>query len=234
MSNTNLCRSGPLTVDPVGAGKSIEYTGVQLSVGTTPELYQLYRFSGFRYPETRPTNPPTSDYKVLLGSRHGRQARARIHHSEEAVAVEDGHAVAIGVAPIIFARRVVLASESSTLAIETGESDVLYFIKGASPQSVARASVEGSSAPPVVLNPGQYVIVTNPTTNPVISQPHPIPGDEMAAEFIAYLTRRANAAGLPLDHEGGWGSGGGSSLLEGKSGGATALASGTGGVAVKP
>lgn len=213
MPASTTCIPGPVTRDTVATGKSIEYTGVNLVLsGGTTELAQLYRFNGFRYPELNPTTPPLSDYKVLLSSR-GAQARAHIHHSEESLVVEEGVVAAIGIAPIIYVKMVRLGSESSTLAAETcPEGDYLYFVKGHGTSPVAKVAIEGSAHPPVILSPGQFVLVTNPATAPVIGPPQSISGDEHATEFIKYMSRRAAAAGVPFDHVGGWGSTGGTAL----------------------
>ncbi len=214
MPMTTTCIPGPVTRDTVATGKSIEYTGVNLVLsGGTTELAQLYRFDGFRYPEHNPTAPPLSDYKVLLGSR-GAQARAHIHHSEESLVVEEGVVAAIGIAPIIYVKMVRLGSESSTLAAETcPEGDYLYFVKGHGTSPVAKVAIEGSTNPPVILTPGQFVLVTNPATAPVIGPPQSITGDEHATEFIKYMSKRAAAAGVPFDHAGGWGSSGGAASM---------------------
>lgn len=209
MPLVTTCVPGPVTRDTVASGKSIEYTGVNLVVSGSPaELCQLYRFNGFRYPELNPTSPPISDYKALLCTR-GTQASAHIHHSEEALVVDNGAVAAIGIAPIIYVRMVRLGSESSTLCGETcAEGDYLYFVRGHDAGSVAKAAIDGSSAPPVVLTPGQFVLVTYPNGSPVIGPPTSITGDEHATEFVKYMERRAAAAGIPFDHTGGWGSGG--------------------------
>jgi len=211
---TTTCIPGPVTRDTVAAGKSIEYTGVSLVVAGSPtELCQLYRFNGFRYPELHPTSPPVSDYKLLLCSR-GTQASARIHHSEEALVVEEGAVAAIGIAPIIYVRMVRLGSESSTLVAQTcPEGDYLYFVRGHGTAPTAKVAIEGSSNPPVVLSPGQFVLVSDPKTSPSIGPPQNIAGNEHATEFIRYMERRANAAGIPFTHNGGWGSSGGTASL---------------------
>lgn len=214
MPATMTCIPGPVTTDTVAAGKSIEYTAVSLVLSSSvTDLCQLYRFNGFRYPQNNPTAPPVSDYKMLLCSR-GTQARAHIHHSEEALVVEEGAVAAIGIAPILWVRRVALSSESSTLTAETcPEGDYLYFVRGHGTSPTAKVTIEGSTNPPVILTPGQFVLVTNPATSPVIGLPQLIAGDEHATEFIRYMQRRAAAAGVPFDHDGGWGSSGGSASL---------------------
>lgn len=211
---TTTCVPGPATLDTVAAGKSIEYTGVNLLLGpASSEIAQLYRFNGFRYPDLNPTSPPVSDYKILLCSR-GSQARAHIHHSEEALVVEEGVVAAIGIAPVLYVRMVRLGSSSSTLAAETcPEGDYLYFVRGHGIAPTAKVAIEGSVSPPVILSPGQFVLVTNPSTSPVIGPPQDIAGDEHATEFIRYMERRAAAAGVPFDHVGGWGSSGGSASM---------------------
>lgn len=228
MPMATTCVPGPVTRDTVATGKSIEYTGVSLLLaGGTTELCQLYRFNGFRYPELNANSPPVSDYKMLLCSR-GTQATARIHHSEEALVVEEGAVAAIGIAPIVYIRMVRLGSESSTLLAETcPEGDYLYFIRGHGTAPTAKVAIEGSANPPVLLTPGQFVLVTNPSSSPVIGPPQNIAGDEHATEFVKYMQRRAAAAGMPFDHDGGWGSSGGStgaSLTEPKSATSSAFA----------
>lgn len=214
MMPPSTCSPGPVTIDPVAPGKTIEYTGVSLvSAGLPSELCQLYRFNGFRYPDLAPPTASPSDFKVLLCSR-GVQARAHIHHSEEALVMDEGVVAAIGVIPVIYVRLVRLGSSSSTLLAETcPEGDYLYFVRGHGTSPTARVTIDGSSARPVILTPGQYVLVTNPSTSPVIGTPQNIAGDEHAMEFVRYMERRANAAGLPFNHDGGWGSAGGSASL---------------------